>query len=46
MVVTYMNRQGSPAYSGLRRVDTSHTVTTSRLSEAISWLAAPKSCQM
>ena len=46
MVVTYMNTIGMPAYSELRLVATSQTVTTSRLRAAISWLDAPKSCQI
>src|ERR671936_651686 len=46
MVVTYMNTVGINAYVGLRRADTSHTVTTSSDSDAINWFAAPNNCQM
>ena len=45
IVVTYMNSIGRPANMGLRRVDASHTVTISSDSDAMSWFAAPKSCQ-
>src|SRR5918992_1676699 len=40
-VVTYMKSIGMPAYAGLRRVDASHRVTSSRLRAASSWFEAP-----
>src|SRR5919204_2125541 len=46
MVVMYMNSVGIAAYVGLRRLAASHTVTTSRLSDAINWFEAPNNCQM
>ena len=44
MVVRYMNSIGHRAKAGLRFSDFSHTVTTNRLSAAMSWLEAPNIC--